>query len=155
MKFILSTTAAVANDLILGTGELAEELGHTGGVYLSQYIPVEARPQGKKAAPLWVDGFSYIFGVVHEMFEEGNIPTIDELERALSQLPKDKQKLIKAYGKKGARLDSVLEALVFGAKEEWENDFKAVHCDGNDWLSLPICTEHDLNWTLVEDMLLD
>ena len=135
-----TATAAVASDLILDTGEFAEEFGHVGGVYLAQYIPAEERPQGKKAAALWVEGFSTIFGVIHKMFEDGNIPTIDELGPALSQLPNDKQKLIKAYGKQGAGLDSVLEALVFGAKEEWEeNDFKAAHCVGKKWRAIPTC----------------
>ena len=151
-----TATAEVASDLILDTGELAEEFGHTGGVYLAQYIPDERRPRGKKAAALWVEGFSTIFGVIHKMFEDGNIPTIDELESALSQLPKDKQKLIKAYGKQGAGLDSILEALVFGAKEEWEqNDFEGTHCDGKEWRAIPTCKEHDLNWTLAEDMLIE
>lgn len=151
-----AATAAVASDLIRDTGEFAEEFGHIGGVYLAQYIPEEVCPRGKKAAGLWVDGFSTIFGVIHKMFEDGNIPTIDKLEHALSQLPKDKQKLTKAYGKQGAGLDSVLEALVFGAKEDWEqSDFEAVHCNGKKWRAIPTCTEHDLNWTLAEDMLLD
>ena len=104
---------------------------------------------------MWVEGFSTIFRVIHKLFKDGNIPTIDKLEHALSHLPKDKQKLIKAYGKQGAGLDSVLEVLVFGAKEDWERgDFKAVHCNGK-WRAIPICTEQDLNWTLAEDMLLD
>lgn len=152
-----AVTAAVASDLILDTGELAEELGHTGGVYLAHHIPNEKRPQGKKAAPLWVEGFSFIFGVIHEMFEDGKIPMIDELERELIQLPKDKQKLIKAYGKQGAGLDSILEALVFGAKEEWEQgDFEGAHCyDDKKWEAIPTCTKHDLDWTLAVDMLTD
>ena len=151
-----AATAAVASDLILGTGELAKENGHTGGVYLAHHIPNEKRPRGKKAAALWVEGFSTIFRVIHKMFEDGNIPTIDELGPALSQLPKDKQKLIKAYGKQGAELDSVLEALVSGAKEEWEqNDFEDTHCHGEKWRAMPTCTEHDLDWTLAEDMLIE
>jgi hypothetical protein len=150
-----AATAAVASDLILDTGEFAEEFGHVGGVYLAQYIPREGHPRGKKAAALWIEGFSTIFGVIHKMFEDGNIPRIDHLESALSQLPKDKQKLIKAYGKQGAELDPVLEALIFGAKEKWEqDDFEATHCDSKEWRAIPTCKEHDLNWTLAEDMLI-
>ena len=60
-----------------------------------------------------------------------------------------------AYGKQGAGLDSVLEALVFGAKEEWEqNDFKAMHCYGKEWHAIPTCMEHDLDWSLAVDMLI-
>lgn len=147
-------TAAVASDLVLGTGEFAEEFGHVGGVYLAQYISADVHPRGKKAAALWVEGFAAIFAVIREMFKAGKIPTAEALEHALSRLPKDKLKLIKAYGKMGAEADSVLEALVHGAREEWEqNDFEATHCEGDKWDTLPACKEHDLNWTLVEDML--
>lgn len=148
-------TAVVASDIILDTGDFAEELGHTGGVYLSHYIPLENRPRGKKAAPLWVEGFSTIFSVIHQIFEDGNIPTIDKLEHELTKLPKDKQKLIKAYGKQGAGIDHVLKALIYGAKDDWENDFQDAHCDGEEWLTLPTCKEHDLNWTLAEDALIE
>jgi hypothetical protein len=151
-----TATAAVASDLIRDTGELAEEFGDTGGVYLTNYIPGESRPRGKKAAALWVEGFSFIFKVIHEMFEGGNIPLIDELGSALSQLPRDKQQLIEAYGVQGAGLESVLEALVFGAKEDWEQgDFQGAHCDDEEWDAIPPCTKHDLDWTLALDMLTD
>lgn len=146
-------TAAVASDLVLDTGEFAEEFGSVGGVYLAHYIPEGILPRGKKAAAQWVEGFSTIFTVIHKMFEAGEIPAVDALECALSQLPRDKQKLVKAYGKMGAEADSVLEALIHGAREEWEqNDFEATHCD-DEWEALPACKEHDLNWTLAEDML--
>jgi len=149
-----AATAAVASDTVLDTGEFAEEFGDVGGVYLAQYIPVEVRPRGKKAAPLWVEGFSTIFLVIHKVFEGGNIPTVDQLDLALSRLSKDKQKLINAYGKQGAELESVLEALVFGAKEDWEqHNFERAHCDGKKWRAIPTCTEHDLNWDLALDML--
>jgi hypothetical protein len=146
-------TAGVASDLVLDTGEMAEEFGHAGGVYLAEYIPAHQISRGKKAVVLWIEGFATIFGVIHKMFEAGEIPTADALERALSQLPKDKQKLIKAYGKQGAEVESVLEALVYGAKEEWKGDFEATYCDDKEWKALPVCAEHDLNWDLALDML--
>ena len=150
---MLSATAAVASDLIIATGELAEEFGHVGCTYLTNYIPGHQIPRGKKAVVQWIEGFAAIFGVIHERFEAGEIPTTEALELTLSQLPKNKQKLIKAYGKQGAEVDAVLEALVQGAKNEWENnDFEATHCDEK-WDALPACAEHDLNWTLAEDML--
>ena len=133
---------------------MAEELGHVGGVYLAEHIPEDQLPRGKKSAVSWIEGFAAIFGVIHDMFEAEKIPVADALELALSQLPKNKLKLIKAYGKNGAEVDSVLEALVHGAKEEWEeNEFEATHCYDNEWDALPKCAEHDLNWTLTEDML--
>ena len=143
----------MASDLVLDTGEMAEELGHAGGVYLTEYIPARQVPRGKKAVVLWIEGFATIFGVIHKMFEAGEIPTAGTLERALSQLPKDKQKLIKAYGKQGAKVESVLEALVYGAKDEWEEDFKAKYGDDKEWKALPVCAEHDMNWDLAVDML--
>jgi len=148
-----SATAAVASDLILDTGEYAEEFGHVGGVYLACHIPVDVHPRGKKAAGLWVQGFSTIFHAIREIFEGGNIPHVEELDRTLSRLPKDKQKLISAYGKQGAELDSVLEALVAGAEEDWKaGQFEAAH-DGKKWRALPRCSEHDLNWDLALDVL--
>jgi hypothetical protein len=134
---------------------MAEENGHAGGVYLAQHIPANQLPRGKKSVVQWMEGFATIFGVIHKMFEAGEIPAADALERALGQLPKDKQKFIKAYGKQGAGVDSVLEALIYGAKEEWEhNDFEATHCDGGEWDALPACAEHDLDWTMAEDILI-
>lgn len=101
----------------------------------------------------WIEAFAAIFGVIRDMFEAGEIPTTEALEHKLSQLPKSKQKLIKAYSKQGAEVDNVLEALVLGAKYEWEeNDFEDTHGD-LEWNALPVCAEHDLNWTLAEDML--
>lgn len=132
---------------------MAEEFGHAGGVYLADYIPEHQIPRGKSIV-LWIEGFAMIFGIIYNMFEAGTIPTSDALERALSQLPKDKQKLVKAYGKRGAEAHSVLEALVYGAKEEWENnEFEATYCE-EEWDALPTCAKHDLNWTLAEDMLI-
>jgi len=133
---------------------MAGEFGHVGCTHLTQYIPGEQLPQGKRTTVLWIEGFATIFGVISDMFKAGKIPTADALEYALSQLPKKKMKLVKAYGKTGADVSSVLEALVHGAKEEWEqNEFEATHCDDDEWDALPTCTEHDLNWTVAEDML--
>jgi hypothetical protein len=153
---LLPAVAAVASDLVIDTGEIAEELGHAGGVYLAEYIPEHQIPRGKKSVVLWIEGFATIFGVINHMFEAGKIPTTDALERALSQLPKNKQKLVKAYGKQGAEVDSVLEALVHRAKEEWEVDeFEATYCQcDKEWDALPACAEHDLDWNMAEDMLI-
>lgn len=132
---------------------MAEEFGHAGGVYLTQYIPEHLVPRGKSIV-LWIEGFAMIFGIIHTMFEAGTIPTPNALDYALSQLPRDKQRLVKAYRKQSAEVDSVLEALVCGAMEEWENnDFEATHCDEK-WDALPVCAEHDLNWGLAEHMLI-
>jgi hypothetical protein len=148
-----SVTAAVATDLIIDTGELAGEYGHVGCTYLTNYIPEHVIPRGKKAVVQWIDAFAAIFGVIHDMFEAEEIPATEALERKLSQLPKSKQKLIKAYWKQGAEVDAVLEALVMGAKCDWEEgDFQDAHCDAK-WDAFPVCAEHDLNWTLAEDML--
>lgn len=135
---------------------MAIEHGDARGTYLAHYVPEECLPRGKKSVELWVEGFSTIFSTIATLFEAGKIPDIEILDEALSQLPKDKQKLVKAYGKKGAQLDSVLEALVHRAKEEWEEEFQDVHChDSEEWERLPECSEHDLDWTLVEDMLIE
>jgi hypothetical protein len=148
-----SVTAAVATDLIIDTGEFAGEYGHVGCTYLTEYIPGHLIPRGKKAVVQWIEAFAAIFGVIRDMFEAGEIPTTEALEHKLSQLPKSKQKLIKAYSKQGAEVDNVLEALVLGAKYEWEeNDFEDTHGD-LEWNTLPVCAEHDLNWTLAEDIL--
>jgi hypothetical protein len=137
----------------MDTGEMAIEYGHTGGVYLADHIPENQHPRGQKSVALWIEGFSTIFGVIHDIFEAGDTPTTDALEEALGKLPKDKQKLIKAYGKQGAEIESVLDALVAGAKSDWEgNEFEAAHC-GKKWKKLPTCAKHDFDWTLVQDML--
>jgi hypothetical protein len=144
--------AGVTSDLIRDTAEMAG--GHAESVYFAEYMPAEVLPRGKKSVELWIRGFSTIFQVIHGMFEAGSIPTAGELEQALSQLPRDKQKIIEAYGKEGAEADSVLRALVYGAKEEWEaNEFQDTHCQGGQWDALPACAEHDLDWTLAEVML--
>jgi len=154
LKFVLSTTAAVATDLIIDTGEFAGEYGHVGCTYLTDYIPGHLIPRGKKTVVQWIEAFAAIFKVIHDMFEAGEIPTTEALEQKLSQLPTSKRKLIKAYGKQGAEVDAVLEALIMGAKYDWEEgDFKDAHCDDEQWDALPACAEHDLNWTLAEDML--
>lgn len=104
---------------------------------------------------LWIDAYAFIFKVISVMFKQGNIPTADALERALGQLSsKDMQKLVTAYGKQGAKLNSVLKAVVCTSKTEWEEeDFEAIHCHSKEWDALPACAEHDLNWALAEKML--
>jgi len=152
LKVVLCDTAGFASDLIRDTGELAAEMGHVGGVYLAHHIPVNQLPRGRSAAPRWVEGFSTIFSVIAKMFEAGKVPNEDALEDELNQLPKDKLKHVKAC-LKYTELEFVLEALVHGAEQEWEDGgFKAEHCDRK-WKSLPVCAEHDLNWTMALDML--
>jgi hypothetical protein len=86
---------------------------------------------------LWAKGFSMIFQVIHNLFEEGIIPTAGELEWVLSKLPNNKQKLFEAYNQEGAQVDFVLKALVYGARDEWEdNDFEGAHCDSGRWDAL-------------------
>jgi hypothetical protein len=135
---------------------MAAEVGHVGGVYLANHVPMELIPRGKKSIALWIEGFATIFHVIHTMFEAGEIPKLDALERALVQLPKDKQKLIKAYGKQGAEVGSVLEALIRGAQDEWEQgDFQAAHCIEEDWDALPTCDKHDQDWNMAVDQLVE
>lgn len=82
----------------------------------------------------------------------GSIPTTGELKQAISQLPRDKQKPIEAFRKEGAGADTVLSALAYGTKKEWEVDeFEATHCQGGQWVALPT---YDLDWTLEEVMLI-
>lgn len=102
---------------------MAIEHGDARGTYLAHYVPVEHLPRGKKSVELWIEGFSTIFLTIHNLFEAGAIPSLHNLHEALAQLPKDKQKFVKAYGKKGAELDSALEALIHRAKEEWGGRF--------------------------------
>jgi hypothetical protein len=137
---------------VLDTGELAAEFGHVGGVYLAHHIPSDQLPRGKKAAALWVEGFSAIFGVIHEIFKAGDIPCTPTLLEALRKLPKKKLKLVQAYEKPGTEIGSALEALVQGAKEEWKGEFADTHCDA-DWDALPVCAKHDFDWILAADML--
>ncbi|KAJ7705674.1 hypothetical protein B0H16DRAFT_1589573 [Mycena metata] len=152
-KFVLSTTAAVAPDLILATDDLAETHGHAGGTYLAQYMPAGVLPRGKKAAPEWVAGFAMLFGVIKGIFDAGRIPTAEELEKTLD-LPENAKhaKLWKAYAKKDADCEMVLEALVRGAKYDLEEgDFQDAW--GEELDALPSCDDHDFDWNLVEDVL--
>ncbi|KAJ7047879.1 hypothetical protein C8F04DRAFT_1060381 [Mycena alexandri] len=152
-KFVLSTTAAVAPDLILATDDLVETHGRVGQTYLSHYMPAGVLPEGKPAALQWVKGFAMLFGVIKGIFDAGGIPTAEELERTLD-LPENAKhaELWKAYAKKGADCEMVLEALVRGAKCEWEdNDFEEVWDEQLD--ALPSCDDHDFDWDLAEDVL--
>ncbi|KAJ6567405.1 hypothetical protein DFH09DRAFT_1156882 [Mycena vulgaris] len=153
LKFILHATAGVAQDLIRGTGELAGEYGHVGGVYLAHHIPRKHLPAGKKAAPLWVDAFAMMFKFITDIFEAGRIPTAGELERTLGDDRKG-IKIAKAYMKQGADCEQVLSALVLGAKSDWEEgDFQDAYCGDEKWDALPTCEKHDCNWSLAEDAL--
>jgi hypothetical protein len=144
--------AAVASDLVLDTGDMAIECGHTGGVYMADYIPHQ-NPRNRRSVALWIEGFATIFKIIHNMFKAGDIPTISNLEGALAKLPKDERKLIEAYEKQDAEVESVLEALTSEAKLQWEeDDFEATHC-GEDWDELPECPKHDFNWSLAREML--
>lgn len=129
--------------------------GHVGATYLTDYIPAEVIPRGKKAAPKWIEGFALIFGTIHEIFNKGEIPTVGKLEDTLRGLPRDKIKLIDAWGKAGAEVDMALEALVQQAEMDWEEDFEATHGDSPEWrkASKSKCPKHDLNWVLAVDML--
>ncbi|KAJ6567401.1 hypothetical protein DFH09DRAFT_1471673 [Mycena vulgaris] len=152
LKFILHTTASVAQDLVRDTGELAGELGHVGGVYLSWHIPREHLPEGTKVAPLWVEGFAMMFEVITDIFEAGKIPTAGELERTLVY-DRRGTKIAQMYMKQGADCEQVLSALVWGAKSEWEEGhFEEVHCH-EEWDALPTCKKHDFNWSSAEDAL--
>ena len=68
--------------------EFAAEYGGLGGAFLTQYIPDDYQPRGKKAAMLWVEGFSAIFRVIHEIFAAGEIPPPIALLEALCKLPR-------------------------------------------------------------------
>ena len=144
--------AAVASDLVRDTGELAGELGHVGAVYMTQHIPQEELPRGKKAAALWVDGLSTIYGVIYEMFKAGHIPTEPALLEALEKLPKSDETLVEAYTKH-TEIEHALSGLVRQAKQEWDDEFQDTYCDDKKWRKLPVCAEHDLDWTMAEDML--
>ncbi|KAJ7762722.1 hypothetical protein DFH07DRAFT_813213 [Mycena maculata] len=154
-KFVLHVTAEVAQDLVRHTGEFAEEFGHTGGVYLAHHIDREYLPEGTQAAPLWVEGFSAMFEVIADIFESGRIPTAHQLDNATGDLRyKEKWHLFQAYGRQGADAESVLEALVYGAKDDWEDgEFEDTHCEGEEWTALPTCPEHDFDWDLALDIL--
>lgn len=102
---------------------------------------------------LWLEGFSAIFRVIHDIFEAGKIPSLIALLEALHKLPKDKLKLVQAY-EKSTEIESALEALVRRAKEDWEWEFKDIHCDSDmGWDALPVCAKHDFDWSLARDML--
>ncbi|KAF7330886.1 Non-histone chromosomal protein 6 [Mycena venus] len=155
-RFVLKVTAAVAQDLVRDTGDLAGSFGHVGGVYLAHYINREHLPVGRVAATRWVEGFSIVFDVIHEIFEAGKIPDAREVEETifLTQHKNNRGELARAYATQGAGYEDVLEALVMGAKYDWEEgDFKEAHCDRSEWDALPTCAKHDFDWSLAEDVL--
>jgi hypothetical protein len=87
------------------------------------------------------------------MFEAGEIPCPFALSEALGKLPKNKLKLVQAY-RKSTEIESALDALLEGAKEEWEGEFAETYCDTDSgWDALPVCTEHDFDWSSAEDVL--
>ena len=152
---LLPATAGLAIDLVRDTGELAGEYGHVGATFLSNHIHPRYLPRGKKSAAAWVDGFAMLFGVIHEIFDAGRVPTADELVQTLS-LTKDKnqKKLLRAYAKNGAGSEEVLGALVKGAKYDWEEgDFEDTYSGSTEWDTLPTCAKHDFDWSLAEDVL--
>ena len=118
---------------------------------MSQHIPPEELPRGKKAAALWVEGFSTIFSVIYKVFKSGRIPTEPALLEALEKLPKSDRNLVAGYTKH-TEIEHALSGLVQQAKQEWEDDFQEAHCDKK-WDKLPICATHDFDWTAIEDML--
>lgn len=149
---VLIVTAEVASDLVRATGELAGEYGHVGPVYLTNFLRPGITPRGKKAAALWVEGFAVLFDVIAEIFKAGKIPTADLLDETMAG-DKNKRKHFMAYAKQDAGSEDVLEALVRGAKYEWEEgEFKDTHCDSV-WDALPACEKHDFDWGTAEDML--
>ncbi|KAJ7122946.1 hypothetical protein C8R44DRAFT_158355 [Mycena epipterygia] len=151
-KFVLQVTAAVASDLVRHTGELAGEYGHVGPVYLTNFLPAGITPRGKKAAPLWVEAFAVLFEVIADIFKAGKIPTADLLEQTIAR-DKGKKKHFDVYRKQGADCEQLLQALVYGAKYEWEeNDFAEAHCS-EEWEALPACKKHDFDWGMAEDVL--
>jgi len=153
MKFILSTVAAVASDLVRDTGEFAGEFGHVGVVYMAKHIPPEEHPRGKKAAAQWVKGLSTLYSVIYKMFKAGRIPTEPALMETLEKLSKSDKTLVVGFTKY-TEIEHALSGLVQQAKEEWADEFQETHCDGDKkWRKLPVCAEHDLDWTMVEDML--
>ncbi|KAJ6543931.1 hypothetical protein B0H19DRAFT_1169004 [Mycena capillaripes] len=153
-KFVLKVTAGVAQDLVRDTGELAGEYGHVGATYLANYMSADLLPRGKKAAGDWVEGFSMLFEIISQVFEDGKIPTADEVDKALELANRSQLKLFTAYAKKGAGCEDALEALVRGAKSDWEGeDFKDTYCEEEEWNALPTCAKHDFDWNLAIDML--
>ena len=118
---------------------------------MTQYIPQEELPRGKKSVGQWLEGFSTIFREIHKMFEAGRIPTEEALLETLDKLPKSDRKLIEAFAKH-TEFEYALSGLVHQAEEEWKDDFKDVHCDKK-WKKLPACAKHDFDWTMAEDML--
>lgn len=154
----MPATASVAQDLVCDTGELAAENGHVGGVYLAHHIPREYLPEGERAAPLWVEGFSAVFGVIVDLCKAEKIPSADELEDAFG-LPEYEEKLhlFREYMILGANGEHILEALIEGAKEDWESgEFESAFLWGEDtkmWDALPTCPKHDFNWDLLLDCL--
>jgi hypothetical protein len=160
VKFQLLTclvvTAGVAQDLIRDTGDLAGVYGYVGPTYLAEYMPANVLPRGKKAAAQWVEGFGMLFEVISEIFDAGMVPTPDELEQMLALAKnKKRQKLLRYYAINGASNEDVLEALVMGAKYDWEEgEFKDTYCeDEEQWDELPTCATHDFDWDTALDVL--
>ena len=111
--------------------------GHVEDVNFAKYILREELPHGKRSIVLWAKGFSMIFQAIHNLFEEGIILTAGELEWVLSKLPNNKQQFFEAYNQDEVEVDFVLKALVYGARDEWEdNDFEGAHCDSGRWDAL-------------------
>lgn len=118
---------------------------------MTQHIPVDELPRGRKSMKPWLDGFSTLYSVIHTMFEAGRIPTLDVMEEEVGRLPMAKQKSVRAY-LQYTEIEYALSGLVRQAKEEWEDEFEDTHCDEK-WERLQACAEHDFDWILAEDML--
>ncbi|KAF8064399.1 hypothetical protein FPV67DRAFT_1782666 [Lyophyllum atratum] len=156
MRYILMTIAGVASDIILDTGDMDAEEGHIGCTYLSQYIPRDQIPDGQEAVTLWIKGFAAIFSVIYKIFKAKKIPTLTAIEHSLSRLKGDQQKALEVF-RDYTDMDLVIEALVYGAKEEWTGDefLDTYDSYANEWDALSACAEHDLNWTTALVMLSD
>ncbi|KAJ6567404.1 hypothetical protein DFH09DRAFT_1471684 [Mycena vulgaris] len=156
LKFILQTTAVIAHDMVRDSGDLAIEFADAGHVYLAEYIPSEDLPRDKQDIAQWIQGFAMIFKVISEIFEAGRIPNVSQVEQTLVG-DEAKLKFYQMYAMKGADCRSVLEALVCGAREDWESGhFRAAHCDSKpEWEALPLCAEHDVDWLMAEAALSD
>ncbi|KAJ7667511.1 hypothetical protein DFH06DRAFT_220300 [Mycena polygramma] len=148
-KFVLNVTAACAVD------DCNQEPASISSLAPLSFF--QALPKSLRVAS-WFEGLAVILGIISSKFEAGKIPDVDEVERAMALLTDSEKKAnLAAYQKSfksGAGAGEALEALVKGAKYQWEDeDFEEMYSDQERWNALPKCAEHDFDWDLAEDEL--
>lgn len=136
--FLLLDTVAFASDLVLGTGKNTVTLE----VSTLHIISLTTKFLGDDL-PL-SNGWKVLqpfFLVIHKMFEAVSIPNV-------------KREHVKACVKH-TKPEFVLEALARGAQDERDDGSCEAANWSREWPTLPVYAEHDLNWAMALDMLVE